>query len=69
MLKVLLISLIIWAIITFISRVLGKSLSTGELFDYELLGKMPKRITNISIVWFLSSIECVICLIVFIIKL
>lgn len=69
MLKVLLISLIIWAIITFLSRVFGKSLSTGEIFDYELFGKTPKRITNIAIVWILSSIECVICLIVFIIKL
>ena len=69
MLKVLLISLIIWAIITFLSKAFGRSLSTGEIFDYELLGKMPKRIINISIVWFLSSAECVICLIAFIIKL
>lgn len=69
MLKVLLISLIIWVVITLLAKVFGRSLSTGEIFDYELLGKTPKRVTNTVIVWLLSSAECVICLIAFIIKL
>lgn len=69
MLKVLLISLIIWAVITFFTIGCGKSMDMAESIEYELFQKTPKRVTNAVTVWLLSSAECVICLIAFIIKL
>lgn len=69
MLKALVISLIIWVVVTFFVRVYGKSMNAAERIEYELFQKTPKRVTNVVIVWLLSSAECVICLIVFIIKL
>ena len=43
MLKALVISLIIWVVVTFFVRVYGKSMNAAERIEYELFQKTPKK--------------------------
>lgn len=69
MIKILLISLVVWVVMTILAKATINSMNLSESFKASLCKDYPKRVNRMVVLWIISSIECVVCLILFIVML